>query len=95
MGDFNEIVTNFEKWGGATRKDMQMDKFRETLKTSDLGDLGHVGSKYTWSNSREDGGHTKERLDCVLANNDWYAAFREKEVQVLAARSSDHKPLLL
>jgi hypothetical protein len=54
-----------------------------------------VGSKYMWSNLREDGGYVKERLDRALANKEWCAAFKDKEVQVLAARSSDHKPLLI
>lgn len=94
VGDFNEIVSMTEKWGGAGKRDSQMEQFRNTLE-DDLSDLGLVGSKFTCSIAREDGSFMKERLDRVLANNEWRMFFQEVEVQVLAARSSDHKPLLV
>jgi ribonuclease HI len=44
---------------------------------------------------RVDEGYIKERLDRVVANKEWVGLFEEVSVQVLAERSSDHKPLLI
>jgi hypothetical protein len=95
VGDFNEIVSMGEKWGGKDKRDSQMEQFRITLEKCELCDLCFIGSKYTWSNAREDGSFLKEHLDRALANTEWCAWFQEVEVQVLATRSSDHKPLLV
>ncbi|XP_059436328.1 uncharacterized protein LOC132169286 [Corylus avellana] len=95
VGDYNEIVDMSEKWGGAEKRDGQMELFRGNLEECGLSDLGYVESKYTWSNAREDGRFLKERLDRALANDEWCSMFQHVEVQVLAARSSDHKPLLI
>lgn len=43
----------------------------------------------------EDASFTKERLDLAMANQEWCSMFGEQEVHVLAARLSDHKPLLV
>ncbi|XP_040998143.1 uncharacterized protein LOC121244182 [Juglans microcarpa x Juglans regia] len=53
FGDFNEILTNFEKYGGNLRCENQMREFREVLACCELRDLGYVGPCYTWSNRRE------------------------------------------
>ena len=60
-----------------------------------LNDLGFIGSKFTWSNGRSDDSFTKEPLDCVVANVEWCQTFKEVAVNVLAARSFDHKPLVI
>jgi hypothetical protein len=57
--------------------------------------LGYKGSLFTWSNCREATDFTKERLDRVVANHAWCAVNQSSEVWVLAARSSDHKPICL
>jgi hypothetical protein len=93
--DFNEIVDNSEKWGAAWRKEEQMEQFRGCLEECQLSDLGFIGPKYTWTNAREDGNFTKVRLDKPLANKEWCMAFKEMTVHVLAARSSNHKPVMI
>jgi hypothetical protein len=72
-----------------------MDDFRNALVESHLSDLGFNGSKFTWMNCRHDGSFVKERLDCAVANNYWCGMYPRRDVDVLAARSSDHKPLLI
>lgn len=61
--DFNEIVAQGEKIGGAFRNEAQMECFWTTLGDCNLGDLGFQGSKYTWSNKRDSVAFVKERLD--------------------------------
>jgi hypothetical protein len=93
VGDFNEIVDQTEEVGGLVWNGAQMEAFRYTLSECSLGDLGYRGSKYTWSNKREVGEFIKERLDRALANAGWCAQFPAIVTEVLAARSSDHRPL--
>jgi hypothetical protein len=94
-GDFNEVVTQEEKEGSNLRKESQMTGFREALEVCRLGDLGFSGSPFTWSNRRSDGTFTKERLDRAVANLEWCSLFPSSAVDVLAARTSDHSPVLV
>lgn len=95
LGDFNEIVDLSEKCGGAIRSEAQMDRFRSTLSECNLGDLGYLGSKFTWSNKRENSEFNQERLDRAVATPSWCANFPNVSVETLPVLNSDHKPLLL
>lgn len=48
-----------------------MEKFRDTLTSCGLCDLGFKGSWFTWNNGGDHAGFTKERLDRVLAKKEW------------------------
>ncbi|XP_042942727.1 uncharacterized protein LOC122276878 [Carya illinoinensis] len=95
MGDFNELVSNEEKMGGAERPFFQMESFREALDECELGDLGYVGSSFTWCNKREWRDFIKERLDRVLGNSAWQSLFDSTIVNVLPVENLDHTPLLV
>ncbi|GLT77765.1 hypothetical protein SLA2020_493240 [Shorea laevis] len=95
VGDFNEIIDQSEKIGGALRSERQMENFRVTLETCGLTDLGYSGPHFTWSNCRDAGQLIHERLDRATANLEWCNQFTNVEVSVLAAISSDHHPLLV
>ena len=71
IGDFNEILSNDEKVGGSVRSENQMELFRQVLEQGRLHDLGWRGEKYTWNNRHEDATYIKERLDIVLATQNW------------------------
>ena len=72
-----------------------MEKFCVAMECCGLNDLGFQGSRYTWNNGRDDVNFTKKRLDRALGNSAWCTMFNDAAVRVLAARSSDHKPLLI
>jgi hypothetical protein len=95
MGDFNEIVDQSEKHGGAICSEAQMQRFSSTLEECNLNDLGYRGSKYTWSNCREASNFVKERLDRAVATPSWCANFPNVSIETLPVANSDHKPLLL
>ncbi|KAF5464617.1 hypothetical protein F2P56_014683, partial [Juglans regia] len=95
MRDFNEILSNDEKYGVVTRSFSQMECFRLAIDECDLSDLGYTGSKYTWSNNREGRDFTKERLDRAMGNGEWPLQFSNSEVSVLPALNSGHSPLLI
>lgn len=65
------------------------------LEDCDLNDLGFFGPQYTWCNSRSDGNFTQERLDRAVVISDWCSRFQHPEFHVLAARTSDHNPILI
>ena len=63
LGDFNEIISLEEKWGGDDRNFHQMNAFREVLLDCSLQDLGYTGADFTWTNGQYDGGLVRVRLD--------------------------------
>jgi hypothetical protein len=95
VGDFNEITHQGEKTGEARRREGLMTDFRSALEECNLGDLGFIGPRFTWTNKRTDGGLTLVCLDRAVANEGWCELHRRAEVVVLAARASDHNPLLV
>jgi len=95
VGDFNEILQDSEKRGGARRRWSQMVDFRTALDHCHLNDMGFSGAKYTWSNRRRDCMFTKERLDRAVGTISFAQKFPQLLVDVLAARCSDHAPLLI
>jgi hypothetical protein len=95
MGDYNEIINNSEKWGAATRRESQMEEFRDMVEYCQLSDLGFIGLKFTWTNGRGSAKFTKERLDRVMGNLEWCNLFRNCEVHIMETRSSNHKPMVV
>ena len=72
-----------------------MASFRSTLEDCYLTDLGYNGPCYTWSNKRMDGTVTRVQLDRAVATSTWREHHRSMEVCVLAARSSNHNPVMV
>lgn len=66
MGDFNEIVEIWEKWGRVPRAEWQMKDFCQAITQCNLRDLGFHGPKFTWCNNRSGEECIKERLDRSL-----------------------------
>ena len=58
MGDFNKILSSFEKWEGPERPQQQMDSFRRVINAYGFLDLGYEGPDFTWCNQRS----TRERI---------------------------------
>jgi hypothetical protein len=95
VGDFNEILCDSEKFGAAARPRWQMTNFRDMVDSCHLLDLGFSGPTFTWCNRQGGASFIKERLDRAMANSKWCDLFPSQQVCILAARSSDHAPLLL
>ena len=93
FGDFNEIIRQDEKVGGALRPHNQMQLFREVLDKCGFMDLGYVGPKFTWARHFDNGNSIWERLDRGLATNDWFLKFPGTRVHHLRCDSSDHVPI--
>ncbi|KAK2658999.1 hypothetical protein Ddye_005532 [Dipteronia dyeriana] len=62
MGDFNKILGDEEKLGGANKCWIAMAEFREMIEKCNHEDLGFVRPKFTWSNKRDGSVNIMERL---------------------------------
>ncbi|XP_074288184.1 uncharacterized protein LOC141613350 [Silene latifolia] len=93
--DFNEILCDSEKEGGAIRSERQMDAFRFALDECALGDLGYQGNIFTWQRGRGDGTVIRERLDRAVATMDWCERFPSAVVRHFPLYSSDHCVILI
>ena len=81
-GDFNEIVRQEEKLGGAIRRHHQIQLFRDIIDECGFLDLRFTGSQFTWSKHFEDGHSIWERLDRGLAKNSWFMKFPGQEFTI-------------
>jgi hypothetical protein len=72
-----------------------MVDFRKALDYTNLTDLGFEEPKFTWLNMQNSSKFIKERLDKALGNSKWLDFFQVVKVNVLAACTLDHVPLLI
>lgn len=94
FGDFNEITSMSEKYGGAVRDERLMQNFRDAISFCGLRDLGYRGAPFTWQGFRRSG-LVRERLDRAVACSGWCNIFQNTEVRHLISSSSDHEPILV
>ncbi|KAH6787695.1 hypothetical protein C2S52_007247 [Perilla frutescens var. hirtella] len=94
-GDFNEIMYNHEKVGGALRDPQKIENFRLAVHDCQLEDVRFQGYKFTWNNNQEGDKNIQERLDRFLASEEWLEFFPNFSVEHLARIASDHCPILL
>lgn len=95
-GDFNEILFQHEKEGGALRAEFLMENFRKALEDCDLHDLGYVGDVFTWRNNHHNAStYVRERLDRAVANTAWCCKFPLVRVINGDPRHSDHRPVIV
>jgi hypothetical protein len=96
VGDFNEIMFNYEKQGGVPRPQICMDRFRDVLLYCNLNDLGFEGDIFTWrNNNHRVDGYIRERLDRAVANPSWCARFPCFKVINGCPEHSDHRPVVI
>ena len=91
--DFNELISNSEKLGGANRNQSQMQLFHDVIDECGFIDLGFRGSQFSWQKHFVDGHSIWERLDRNLANNELLLKFGGTRVHHLHSDNFDHCPL--
>ncbi|KAH1122871.1 hypothetical protein J1N35_006031 [Gossypium stocksii] len=85
MGDFNEIMSSFEKKGGRL----------STLEDCGLYDIGYSGRWFTWERGRFLSTNIRERLDRRVTSSEWLNLFTSYRLEHLNHSFSDHCPILL
>ncbi len=94
LGDFNNILGQWEKMGGNTG-DTSNKFLSEFMLNTGAIDFGFNGNKYTWSNKRWGKSCIKERLDKGMCNDDWRMIFPQVVIWHLPATHLDHNLILL
>ncbi|KAK6146669.1 hypothetical protein DH2020_020538 [Rehmannia glutinosa] len=94
-GDFNDILSYTEKWGGADFNTPYVSSFREVIDDCRLLDLGFDGPRFTWRKSLNNENNVWERLDRFLGSQCWIEKFKNYKVQNLDFFGSDHRAILL
>ena len=94
-GDFNDIASNDEKWGGRRREEGSFRDFRLFIHQNGLIDLGFEGKPWTWSNQWTQEGEIRQRLDRALGSSAWSQHFDRATVKHIENFGSDHSMILL
>ena len=68
VGDFNSILSSFEKKGGCFPRQIYMNEFRDCLSSCMLDDASYIGSPFTWCNNQIGEDRILARLDRCLVN---------------------------
>ncbi|KAL4610263.1 hypothetical protein ACB092_08G038700 [Castanea dentata] len=94
-GDFNEILTNGDKFGGNPVSVSRALRFQECLNSCRMIDISFNGPRYTWSNYRPLSQLIQGRIDRVFVNPVWNSLFPEAAVFHLEKTHFDHCPIKL
>lgn len=92
-GDFNEIVDQSEKLGGALRSDVEGAEFRQMMSDCGLWEIQHKSYKLSWHGVRNND-LVQCRLDRSLANQEWLHLFPSASARYLSKGCSDHSPVM-
>lgn len=95
MGDFNELLSQYEKEGIRPYHSGRGDLFRDFLNIYGLMELDLKGCHFTWASNPRNGVIIREKLDCILVNCAWRREFPHGLAVALPSISSDHSILLL
>ena len=94
LGDFNEVLSPNEIFGGNQAWDPGMAEFNELINDCCLVDLRYTGCYYTWSNRRTNRDDFSERkLDRAIVNNEWLDIFPASHAHFHPPGISDHSPI--
>ncbi|KAK9018576.1 hypothetical protein V6N11_001547 [Hibiscus sabdariffa] len=89
-GDFNALLADNERVGGAESNGGASRLFREFVFDTQVTDIGCRGPPFTWTR-----GILQQRLDICLVSPSWLLYFSEAYDEHLERLGSYHHPLLL
>lgn len=95
LGDFNDVLSADEQFGGNEREAWQVAAFQDVVNDCRLFDLGFHGLPYTWDNRQEGDRNVKVRLDRALGDDSFLTTMGESEVYHLPLSELDHCGLLV
>lgn len=94
IGDFNELLDNTEKLGGALRDESTFWDFRNLVENCKIKVVRSTGNVLSWTGWR-DNVWIQCRLDRSFGNDEWFQLFPRSNVEYMDMWPSDHRPLLL
>ena len=93
--DFNDIVSNEEKWGGKAREEWFFNQFRNFISDNQLVDVGFEGYLQTWCNNWGNEGDARQRLDRALSGHSRSQTFDRTKCRHVENFSLDHSMLMI
>nr|XP_027093667.1 uncharacterized protein LOC113714070 [Coffea arabica] len=94
-GDFKDITSNSEKWGGRCRVEWSFNDFKNFISANQLVDLGYEGQPWTWCNNWGNEGEIKQRLDKAMSSAVWIKTFENAKCSHIKAYALDHCALMI
>lgn len=91
--DFNEMMDQTEKKGGAQRTEEDGYDFRLMLQACGLTEIQHLGYQFSWSGIRNEE-LVQCRLNCLVVNQHWRDMFPFAKAKYLEKVCSDHSHVL-
>lgn len=94
IGDFNELMNNNEKLGGALRNDSTFWDFRNMAENCKIKEVRSSGIQLSWTGWR-DRVWVLCRLDRSFGNDEWFQHFPRSSLKYMDMWASDHRLILL
>ncbi|XP_020257721.1 uncharacterized protein LOC109834188 [Asparagus officinalis] len=94
-GDFNAMISNDEKLGGAVLTNSDTRDFNNFITDCHLNHMKTLGCFYTWNNKQMTDTRVWSRLDRVLVNDQWINVFNSSHAEFLLPYFSDHSRALI
>ncbi|XP_071933655.1 uncharacterized protein [Coffea arabica] len=95
VGDFNDLKSDEEKWGGRERAEGSFTDFNCFIRENNLMDLEYQGVPWTWSSSWEGDREVKERLDRCLCSTEWMQRYEKARCKHVETEASNHLMLII
>ncbi|XP_024976233.1 uncharacterized protein LOC112514134 [Cynara cardunculus var. scolymus] len=95
LGDFNVMLFPHDRYGGSSRRNVDMSEFYTCVEDVELFDLHYTGIHFTWNQKPNEEGGIRRKLDRVLANTEFTPMFHDANVHFLPCGLSDHSPAVL
>lgn len=95
IGDFNQILSQEDKFSFSHRKIEGAEAFNQTLFELGLCELKATRQNFTWMNGHGDETFVMERLDRAFATVDWINSNLLYAFRNLPIIRSDHGPIIL
>lgn len=93
-GDFNELLSNEEKSGGAVRSESSFCDFRNMVQNCKLKEIRSFGNCLSWCGLRENG-WVQCKVYRGFGNDGWFARFPKASVEYLELWASDHRAIVI
>ncbi|KAL2924189.1 Alpha-N-acetylglucosaminidase [Bienertia sinuspersici] len=94
QGDFNQIESSDQKWGG-TDYILGVQVFKDWKTTWELTDVPFHGVPFTWCNNRDGDNRLYQCLDRATATQDWIQLYPDATMVNFPITPSYHSPIML
>ncbi|XP_019195702.1 PREDICTED: uncharacterized protein LOC109189548 [Ipomoea nil] len=95
LRDFTDLLFQYEKRGRHRHPEPLLRGFGEALEDCGLMQIPLIGYQFTWEKWKGTKDWVEEKLDRVVANEDWRAVVEGARVYNIQTRRSDHSALFL